>query len=96
MAETRRKLNGNGRGNGSRDARGNGPQAQAAAAEPVEFRRIVVATRDLSTDECAVTLIVDGERMLSVPAVDWATAQEDALRMLTGAGEESSGGAPAS
>jgi hypothetical protein len=93
MAEKQTKWSGN--GNGSRAAN-TARSPLIDGTSPMAFRRIVVATHDLTTDECAVTLIVDGEQTLSVPAADWVSAQEDAMRMLKADDDEGNGGASAS
>jgi hypothetical protein len=93
MAEKQTKWNGN--GNGSR-AESTDRSPLIDGTSPMSFRRIVVATHDLMTDECVVTLIVDGEQTLSVPAADWVSAQQDAARLLTAGENDGNGGAHAS
>jgi hypothetical protein len=59
----------------------------AEGSQVAAYRRIVLATHDLVTNSYSVTLMIDGQRALVLPAADWSAAQDEALRLImSGAG----------
>jgi hypothetical protein len=88
MAENTKSRNGNGTHATPRD-----DAALVDGTSPLAYRRIVLATHDLVTDQYSVTLLIDGKEALMRRAESWSAAQEEALRLLTGNGEQGNGDA---